>query len=79
MIIVMEKLTTGFDGLIRVGRKEWNYSQVRGEFAGLGCKGFSLLGLWAMLLGCDMVSVVDGHQVWESSHDSTRIYMEAGE
>ena len=76
MLIVMERLITGRDGVVRVGRREWNYNTIAFTTKAKECK-MSALAIWAMLNGLTEVRVVEGRQVWESSVDSSRMFLEA--
>ena len=76
MVVVLEKLVTGRDGLVRVWRREWDYKTVARETLARET-GMSALAIWALLHNCDKMRVENGRQVWDSSTDSSRMYMEA--
>lgn len=77
MLVVMEKLQLNRDGVISVRRKEWSYKTIARETLAVEC-GMSPLAIYAMLNGCDKLTIVDGRQVWESSTSSARMFLEAG-
>jgi hypothetical protein len=81
MNIVIERLKERADGTIVNLRREIPYSTAERLTIGKGGPGESTLAIYAMVwAGCDHSRVMeDGRMVWESSFDSTTVYLEAAE
>jgi hypothetical protein len=77
MIVVMEKLKLNRDGCITVARQEWDYKAIARETLAPQC-GMSPLAIWAMLHGCNSLTIDAGQQIWEDKASSARIFLEAG-